>query len=235
MARHFAKDMLVNIIPLWNYIDISVDLSHTSTMPRSRMDELIAIAEENDGLLTSRQARNAGVLDSVLVRLAQRGRLERAARGVYRIVHFPQSKFSQYREAILWAEANHGPEEPDVALSHETALALYGISDANPAQVNITVPKSARLRRERPKWIAVHHGDLHPLDVTLHEGLTVTTVARSITDVLNTTGRIDLARRAVTDARRTGYISDSEAARLKRQINQFAHQLTESENNRKKV
>lgn len=84
-------------------------------MPRTRMDELIAIAEENDGLLTSKQARNAGILDSVLVRLAQRGRLERAARGVYRIAHFPQSKFSQYREAILWAEASHGPEEPSVA------------------------------------------------------------------------------------------------------------------------
>jgi predicted transcriptional regulator of viral defense system len=191
------------------------------------MDELIAIAEENDGLLTSKQARNAGILDSVLVRLAQRGRLERAARGVYRIAHFPQSKFSQYREALMWAEANHGPEESDVALSHETALALYRISDANPSQVNITVPKSARLRRERPRWIAVHRGDLGPLDVTLHEGLSVTTVARTITDVLSATGRIELARRAVTDARRIGYISDSEATRLKRQINQFAHRLTQ--------
>jgi len=36
-------------------------------MPRSRMDELIAITEENDGLLTSKQARNAGILDSVLL------------------------------------------------------------------------------------------------------------------------------------------------------------------------
>lgn len=197
-------------------------------MPRTRMDELIAIAEENDGLLTSKQARNAGILDSVLVRLAQRGRLERAARGVYRIAHFPQSKFSQYREAILWAEANHGPEEPDVALSHETALALYGISDANPSLIHITVPKTARLRRQQPKWIAVHRGDLHPLDVTLHEGLTVTTIAKTITDVLDTTGRIDLVRQAVTDARRTGYISDSEAARLKRQITQFSHRLAEN-------
>lgn len=204
-------------------------------MPRTRMDELIALAEENDGLLTSKQARNAGILDSVLVRLAQRGRLERAARGVYRIAHFPQSRFSQYREAVLWAEANHGPEGPNVALSHETALALYGISDANPSLVNITVPRTARLRRQRPKWITVHRGDLHPLDVTLHEGLTVTTVARTITDVLNTTGRIDLARQAITDARRTGYISDSEAARLKRQINQFANRLSEKSMKRKEA
>lgn len=204
-------------------------------MPRSRMDQLIAIAEENDGLLTSKQARNAGILDSVLVRLAQRGRLERAARGVYRIAHFPQSKFSQYREALMWAEANHGPEEPEVALSHETALALYGVSDANPSLVNITVPKTARLRREQPKWIAVHRGDLHPLDVTLHEGLTVTTVARTITDVLNESGRIELVRQAVTDARRTGYISNSEATHLKRQINQFAHRLTVNPTDRKEA
>ena len=215
----------VNIVPQWNDIDISPSCFHNRIMPRTRMDELIAIAEENDGLLTSKQARNAGILDSVLVRLSQRGRLDRTARGVYRIAHFPQSKFSQYREALLWAEANHGPEEPDIALSHETALALYGISDANPQLVHITVPRAVRLRRERPKWIAVHHGDLHPLDVTLHEGLAVTTVARTILDVLETMGRIDLARKAVADAKRTGFIRDAEAARLKRQIDQFAHRL----------
>jgi predicted transcriptional regulator of viral defense system len=199
------------------------------------MDELVAIAEENDGLLTSKQARNAGILDSVLVRLAQRGRLERTARGVYRITHFPQSKFSQYREALLWVAANRGPEEPDAALSDETALALYGISDANPQQVHITVPKAVRLRRERPKWIAVHHRDLHPLDVTLQEGLTVTTVARTIQDVLDTTGRIDLARQAVADAKRTGYIRDAEAAHLKRQIDRFARRLAEVPAHRKEV
>ena len=224
--QHISIFFHVNIVPQWNYIDISPWCFHTRIMPRSRMDELIAIAEENDGLLTSMQARNAGILDSVLVRLAQRGRLERTARGVYRIAHFPQSRFSQYREALLWAETNRGPESPDVALSHETALALYGISDANPQQVHITVPKAVRLRRERPKWIAVHHGDLQPLDVTLHEGLSVTSVGRTIRDVLETTGRIDLARQAVADAKRTGFIRETEAARLKRQIDQFARRLS---------
>jgi predicted transcriptional regulator of viral defense system len=192
------------------------------------MDELVAIAEENDGLLTSKQARNAGILDSVLIRLTQRGRLERAARGVYRIAHYPQSKFSQYREAILWAEASQGPENPDVALSHETAFAIYGISDANPQAVHITVPKAARFRRVKPKWIAIHRDDLEPLDVTLHEGLPVTSIAKTVTDVLNTTGRIELVRQAVADAKRTGSISSSEATRLKRKVNKFAHRLSEN-------
>jgi len=186
------------------------------------MDELIAIAEENDGLLTSKQARRVGILDSVLARLAQRGRLERAARGVYRIAHYPQPRFSQYREAILWAEASQGPEE--AVLSHETALAIYGISDANPSKVHITVPKSARLRRERPAWIAIYRDNLGPADVILHEGLPVTTVARTITDVLHSSGRTDLVRQAISDAKRDGLINDSETALLRRRVNQFAHQ-----------
>ena len=45
------------------------------------MDELYALAEERDGLLTSKEARALGVQDSVLIRLAQRGRLERMNQG----------------------------------------------------------------------------------------------------------------------------------------------------------
>jgi len=185
------------------------------------MDELVAIAEENDGLLTAKQAREAGILDSVLVRLAQRGRLERTARGVYRISHYPQVRFSQYREAVLWAGASHGPQQ--IALSHETALAVYGISDVNPGVVHLTVSKAARLRREKPKWITIHHADLSLAEIVMHEGLPLTSIGRTVTDILETTGRTALALQVVTEARKEGYVSKSEADRLKRQINQFAN------------
>ena len=79
-------------------------------MPRTRFDELLALAEAHDGLLTAKQARDTGIADSVLARLTQRGRLERVARGVYRIPHFPLNRFSQYREAVLWAKADEGPQ-----------------------------------------------------------------------------------------------------------------------------
>ena len=111
-------------------------------------------------LVTASQARAIGIVDSVLARLTQRGKLERVARGVYRIPYFPADRLSQYREAVLWARASHGPEQ--VALSHETALGVYGISDVNPARVHLTVPKNARLRRQKPKWIVIHRGELPP-------------------------------------------------------------------------
>jgi predicted transcriptional regulator of viral defense system len=185
------------------------------------MDDLLPLAEQNDGLVTAAQARALGIKDSVLARLAQRGRLERIARGVYRIPYFPADPLAQYREAILWARASHGPEQ--VALSHETALGVYGISDVNPAQVHLTVPKHARLRRKQPKWIVIHRGDLPPGDVTTHEGLPVTTVAKSVMDVMETTGRLGLARQALKDARKEGYISAAELQRLTRRLSMYAH------------
>ena len=50
--------------------------------------------------LPNRPAMPASPIPS-LVRLAQRGRIERTARGVYRIPYVPLNRFSQYREAVL--------------------------------------------------------------------------------------------------------------------------------------
>ena len=185
-------------------------------MPHSRMDELFQLAEANDGLFTSKQARDNGIQDSVLARLAQRGRLVRAARGVYRIAHYPADKFAQYREAVLWAQASNGPQR--AALSHETALLILRLSDVNPARVHLTVPKHARLRREKPSWIVIHRADLSSDDLTEHEGIPVTSVERAITDTFATTHRTDLARQAIADARREGYLDKEQEARLRRAL-----------------
>src|SRR5271163_447122 len=163
-------------------------------MPRTRMDELYLLGEEHDGLFTSKDARALGIRDSVLARLTQRGRLERVNRGVYRIAHYPTDRLAQYREAVLWAQASHHGSEQHIALSHETALLIYGLSDLNPSRVHLTVPKTTRLRRKHPEWITIHHADLKAPDVGEHEGIPLTTVERSIVDVLATTHRIDIAR-----------------------------------------
>lgn len=214
---------IVKMIPLWNYIDKSSEKPHTAHMPRSRMDELFDLAETNDGLFTSKQARAKGIKDSVLVRLTQRGRLVRTARGVYRIAHYPTDRFAQYREAVLWAQASNGPEQ--IALSHETALLIFGLSDVNPPKVHLTVPKHARLRREKANWVVIHRADLPPKEMMEHEGMPVTSPERTIIDVLEATHRADLARQATADARREGYLNSDQAARLRQQINRHASQL----------
>jgi Transcriptional regulator, AbiEi antitoxin len=61
---------------------------------RSRLDELLPLAEQNDGLVTASQARAIGIADSILARLTLRGKRERVARGVYRIPYFPADRLS---------------------------------------------------------------------------------------------------------------------------------------------
>ena len=195
-------------------------------MPRSRFDELVSLAEDNDGLVTAEQARAEGFTDSVLARLVQRRRIERIARGVYRIPYFSPGRLSQYREAVLWAKANRGPDP--VALSHATALAVYGISDANPASIHLSVPTNARLRRKTPKGVIVHHGDLTSVDISMQEDLPVTTIDRTITDLLQSGARTDLLKQAVSDARREGYIDSAAAARLRRRIESYLKSLRSS-------
>jgi len=196
----------VTMVPYWNDIDIVALQMHTLFMPRTRMDELYALAEEHDGLLTSKDARAQGIQDSVLVR------------------HFPADRFAQYREAVLWAQASHGPER--VALSHETALLLHGISDVNPARVHLTVPMSARLRREHPEWIVIHRAHLTPQEIRQHEGMPVTSVERSVMDVLSTTHRADIAKKAITDALREGLINAAQASGLRKRVSRSTHGLS---------
>ena len=139
----------------------------------------------------------------------------------------------QYREAILWARADSGPKK--IALSHETALAVYGISDANPSRVQITVPKSARLRRRRPKWVEIHRADLRASDIVNREGLPVTTIEKTISQLVEETGRVGLARGALKDARKQGYISAEKASALTRRLNRYVHAKGAQEANAGKV
>jgi predicted transcriptional regulator of viral defense system len=189
---------------------------------RSRIDELLPFAEENGGFVTAAQARGLGIKDSVLARLTQRGKLQRVARGVYRIPYFPSDRMGQYREAVLWARADSGPER--ITLSHETALSVYGISGANPPRVHITVPKSARLRRRRPKWVEIHRSDLRASDIVNREGLLVTTIEKTICQLVEETGRVGWARDALKEARKEGYISREKALALTRRLNRYAHE-----------
>ena len=69
---------------------------------------------------------------------------------------------------------------PKSAISHESALALYDLSDVLPAEVHVTIPRTASRRR---KGIRLHTNQLRPSDVAKREGLPVTSVPRTIADV----------------------------------------------------
>ncbi len=56
--------------------------------------------------------------------------------------------------------------DPDAALSHETALALHEVSDANPARYHVTIPAPRRIRRSDNDRYDVHAQRLEPRQVS---------------------------------------------------------------------
>jgi predicted transcriptional regulator of viral defense system len=187
-------------------------------MPHSQFQEVMAVAEEHEGLVPASAARAAGIHPNTLVKMANRGRLERVSRGVYRVPAYPSSasQRADYWQAIAWARSSHGPRQ--VVISHESALALYGISDVLPSRMHITIPEKSRFqRRTLPGRIVVHHAHLVDADVTESKGIPVTTVDRTIVDVIES-GRLDLASAAIDDALSDGHLSRSSVLKLRQKL-----------------
>ncbi len=135
---------------------------------------LYPVAEGQAGYFTRQQAAAAGVDSARLARQVAAGRLTRAATGVYRLVQFPASPHEDMM--VVWLQTG-----PRSVISHDSALALYELSDALPVAVHVTVPRSASRRRS---GMRLHTQRLTPNDVTRRDGLAVTTVPRTLADVV---------------------------------------------------
>lgn len=177
---------------------------------------LYDLAEGQAGYFTAAQARAAGVLQVRLAQLQQRGDIERVTRGVYRLARFPVSPVGQYMEASLWPQVRR-PDAHGV-ISHESALALYGLSNTSPNKIHITLPPEFRVRRTAPKHLVIHYADLDARDEQRVEGVPVTTPARAIRDAHASDLGPALIRQAIADGRRTGHLTLDEADRLEREL-----------------
>lgn len=143
-------------------------------------DRLLALAEDQDGYFTVKDAVASGIPAPLIMQLRARGRLERLARGVYRIARFPASAHGDLWLAVLWPR---GAADVRGVLSGETALLLHGGTDVNPNLIHVTVPKRSRIKRRPPAPITLHFEDVGPGDVELIEGLPVTTAQRTLRDL----------------------------------------------------
>jgi predicted transcriptional regulator of viral defense system len=170
------------------------------------------LALDQHGYLTAAQARGAGVDHRALAMMCRRGTLIREAFGLYRDPLISVTRWAPYMAAALWPQRTHG------VLSHETALALYDLSDVNPAVIHLTIPKAYRVRRAPPSWYRLHHDDLQPNEVTRLEGLPVTTVIRSLRDCHRAHLGPALLRQAIAEARRTGHLSPADADQLSEEL-----------------
>lgn len=138
---------------------------------------LFDLAHERRGVFTLADARQAGYGRELVHYYAKRGDFTPVARGVYRLVDYPSSPEDRLAEvaAILG---------PQAMISHESALALFDVSDVVPRGVHVTVPRALRYGRSGISDVVLHT-TIEPIgadDIVSHHGFRSTSLARSIVD-----------------------------------------------------
>lgn len=105
-------------------------------------NELMTIAEQNNGIVSSGEATAAGIARRELSEAVERGELIRIARGVYALPEAWEDEFvlAQHRFA-------RG------IFSHETALYLHGLTDRAPDAMTMTFPRGYNTRNARDAGI----------------------------------------------------------------------------------
>jgi very-short-patch-repair endonuclease len=145
------------------------------------VDAAIAeIAAEQHGVISHAQLLGLGVPASGIQYRLQIGRLHRIDRAAYAVGHEQLTLRGRWMAAVLTCGE-------DAALSHRSGGALWGTAPYNGAWIDVTAP---RKRRSRGR-LKAHRGRLDPLDVTVVDGIPVTSVARTLLDLA---AMVDLRR-----------------------------------------
>lgn len=157
-------------------------------------DALYRIAEQQGGYFTSAQADRAGFSRKLVWHYQRTRKLLRIAHGIHRLAQFPSSRLEDL--FVAWLKCG-----PKSVISHESALAVYDLSDVIPSQTHVTVPRTASRRR---KGIRLHTNQLQRTDIVMREGLPVTSVPRTIADVAKAGLSEDHVARAIREALQRG-------------------------------
>ena len=139
-------------------------------------DKLFEIASAQAGYVTNKQAAEAGYSLPLIQFYLQKGRLERAQRGILRLVHYPPGEHEDLVPLWLWSEQQG-------VFSHDTALMLHDLSDALPAKRHMTVPPVWSKRRLRlPKGLVLHFANVPKAAMTWLGPVPITTPLRTVID-----------------------------------------------------
>lgn len=178
------------------------------------------IAERQDGVVSLRQAREAGLTPGQITRRRANGRYRRCRRGVVQIAGVPPS----WRQAVRVASIAAGAE---VVVSHRSAARLYGLElspsihprwRADDAFIEVAAPL---LRHVRLEGVRGHRsGTWADGDVCHREGIAVTSPLRTVIDLssrlgMDGTGRLVdemLRRRLITVAELRERLTELRAA-----------------------
>ena len=179
--------------------------------PLETQKDLYQLAESQSGYFTTKQASALGYASNKRIYHVRAGNWAREHRGIYRLLRFPEPDRPDLILWMLWSRDRS--DRPTGVFSHQTALSLHDLTDANPAKLDLTVPMGFRRGTPIPRVLRLHRGDVPPEDREIVFGVPVTNAMRTILDVWTegSLPRPDL-RDAFRDAMKRGAITKTQIA-----------------------
>ena len=172
------------------------------------MEKLRSVALEQHGYVTSAQALDVGVSYPALSYFVKNGRLERAARGVYRVPQIPYTEHDLKHLALLWASSDNA------VLGFDTALSAYEVCDINPSKIHVVVPKRTRINKTGGERFVVHKADIPENEIGWWEGMPIVQLPVAIKQCLTSGVPSYLISQAISFGVTKNLLTDREASEL---------------------
>jgi very-short-patch-repair endonuclease len=190
------------------------------------------IARRQHGVLGHGQLRGLGLSEQAIRHRVSRGRLHRVARGVYAVGRPEIDRRGRWMVAVLSCG-------PTAVLSHWAAAAHWGLVAGGCAEVDVSVRTCSH--REVVGVRLHRRGGLRPGDVTVHDGIPVTTPIQTLIDLagemddrrleqaVNEADRLDLVDPETLLRALESFPSRRGVARLRALLGARVFRLTDSE------
>ncbi len=219
---------------VWRFIGVMAPMN-----PQSRRTGGVwALVRAQHGQVEHGQLLALGYSQEAIRHRIARGRLHPTRPRVYSVGRPIETRVGEWMAAVLSCGAGG-------ALSHVTAAAHWAIREETGRTIHVTVPPNRDIRQ--PSLAAHRRSTLEPTEVTVHDGIPVTTPARTLIDLaveltprdleaaVNQADKLDLIdpealRRRINE--RSGLPG---VARLRRVLDRSTFSLTDSELERRFV
>lgn len=176
------------------YKIVSTKVNRKQMITMGAIEEIIKMAQENNGTVTTAMVAAAGFSRGNIKYLVDKGMIEKSARGVYILPEVWDDEIfnlqNRFKRGIY---------------SHETALFLWNLTDRTPNRYRMTFPMNYNLTKPKQENIRCVQCkkelyDLGIAEVNTPGGNTVRaySVERTLCDILKSHSRVDI--QVVTEA-----------------------------------
>lgn len=158
---------------------------------------LAVLASRQHGVVANWQLIRLGFRPGAVEHRLRKGLLHRLHRGVYAVGHPAVSREGQLMAAVLTC----GPE---AVLSHWSAAEHWRLLRSRAFLIAVSAPTHHEpAKGVKPHWIQ----ELHPRELTMRDGIPITTVPRTLLD-LAAVAPFKQLQRATNEAERAGWLSE---------------------------